>query len=107
MASVGLSHFLIVQTTISLIQFSFVFNVLFEATTCLEEFALKKYSKNVSYSIYICALIYFYVDLTCGTEYRQEAEKATRVGRQFSTSFDLANEKSNFQTTFEEIAKEF
>lgn len=52
-------------------------------------------------------MIYFYVDLTCGTEYRQEAEKATRVGRQFSTSFDLANEKSNFQTTFEEIAKEF
>lgn len=52
MASVGLSHSLTVQTTISLKQFSFVFNVLFEATACLEEFALKKYSKNVSYSMY-------------------------------------------------------
>lgn len=31
-----------IQTTISLKQFSFVFNVLFEATTCLEEFALIK-----------------------------------------------------------------
>lgn len=51
--------------------------------------------------------IFFYVDLTCGPEYRQKVEKPTRVGRQFSTSLDLANEKSNFKTIFEEIAKEF
>lgn len=68
---------------------------------------MKEMYKRMFLRAYMRLDIFFYVDLRCGPEYRQKVEKPTRVGRQFSTSLDLANEKSNFKTIFEEIAKEF